>query len=81
MHINKTIAELFGWYGALAIVSAFTLVSFSVVEPDGFIFQFMNLTGALGLIIISVYKKVKQTIILNTFWVVVALVALMKSFL
>lgn len=79
---NKQLfAEVAGWYGAIAILSAYTLVSFAVIEGSGLWFQVLNLTGALGIIAISTYKKVKQTIVLNIFWSIVAIVALVRIFI
>lgn len=75
---KKGIIELAGWYGAIAILSAYALVSFVVIAPQGIIYQLLNLTGALGVIIISIYKNVKQSVVLNIFWAGVALVALLQ---
>lgn len=69
-------AEIAGWYGALAILAAYTLVSFSVISGNGILFQVLNLTGALGILTISLYKKVKQSIVLNIFWGTVAIIAI-----
>lgn len=78
MRINKNLAEIAGWYGAIAIVSAYALVSFSVVKPDGLLFQLLNLTGALGIITISAAKNVTQSVVLNLFWAAIALIALIN---
>lgn len=69
-------AEIAGWYGAIAILVAYTLVSFKIIPGDGLLFQLLNLTGALGILTISIYKKVKQSIVLNIFWGTVAIVAI-----
>ena len=70
-------AEIAGWYGALAILAAYTLVSFNMVASDGLAFQLLNLTGALGVLVISLYKKVGQSVVLNIFWAGVALIAIL----
>lgn len=71
-------AEAAGWYGTLAIVLAYILVSFDVVPAGGGAYQFLNLTGALGIIAISAAKKVRQPLILNIFWAGIATVALVR---
>ena len=76
MTINQRFAEIVGWYGTAAIVIAYILVSFKVVPANGVIYQLLNLTGALGIVTISVVKKVKQSAILNIFWALIAAVAL-----
>jgi len=73
---KQLFAEIAGWYGAIAILAAYTLVSFKVIPGDGLFFQLLNLTGALGILTISIYKKVKQSIVLNIFWGAVAIIAI-----
>lgn len=78
---KQLIAESIGWYGTLAVLSAYVLVTFNVIQSTGLIFQLLNLTGALGIIVIATYKKVKQTIVLNIFWGMIALIALINIFI
>lgn len=73
---KQLLAEIAGWYGAVAILSAYALVSFSIISGNGLLFQLLNLTGALGILTISLYKHVKQSIVLNIFWGAVAVVAI-----
>lgn len=73
---KQLFAESAGWYGAVAILVAYALVSFKIIPGDGLAFQLLNLTGALGILTISLYKKVKQSIVLNIFWGAVAIVAI-----
>lgn len=73
-------AEIAGWYGALAILTGYTLVSFEIISSDTLLFQLLNLTGALGIIAIAAYKKVAQSIVLNIVWSVVAIIAIINIF-
>ena len=78
-HKNKNIpAEVVGWYGIGAILLAYTLVSFEAISASGVIFQLLNLTGAIGVIIIALHKNVMQSVALNIFWAGVAVVALLR---
>ena len=72
------LVEIVGWYGALAILAAFGLVSFGMVPADGIFYQLLNFTGAIGIIVVSAYKHVYQSIALNSIWGVIALVALIR---
>lgn len=74
---KRKIAEVLGWYGATAIVAAYALVSFKLLSADGWLFQLLNLTGALGILTISLVKKVRQSVVLNLFWASIAVVALL----
>lgn len=58
-------AEIAGWYGIGAIILAYGLVSFNLVEADSLFYQILNLTGAAGVIAISWIKGVRQPLVLN----------------
>lgn len=71
-------AEMAGWMGALTILTAYILASFDVLSTGSTMFQVLNLVGALGIVVISVYKRVTQSVIVNVFWAAIALVALVR---
>lgn len=75
---KRKIAEVCGWYGIGAILVAYALVSFELISADGLIFQLLNLSGALGIIVISLVKQVRQVIVLNVFWAAIAFAALIR---
>ena len=70
--------ELFGWYGAIAIVAAYALVSFSVLQPTDIIYQLLNGTGALGIVLVSFHKRSYQPGVLNIIWTIIAILAIIK---
>ena len=70
--------ELFGWYGTVAILSAYALLSFKVIKSDSLTYQLLNLTGALGIVAISFVKKVRQPGVLNLVWALIALIAIVS---
>ena len=76
--MNKKIIEVFGWYGTCAIFLAYVLVSFSLISSLSIWYQLLNLTGALGILIISFYKKTYQPGVLNIVWFVIALIAIIN---
>jgi hypothetical protein len=71
-------SEIAGWYGMGAIALAYMLVSFNVVQAGGAAYQLLNLSGSVGILIISVVKRLRQTLVLNIFWSTIALLALIK---
>jgi hypothetical protein len=71
----------FGWYGVIAILLAYILVSFSVLKSNSFGYQILNLTGALGIILEAVSKKDAQPAVLNTVWALIALIAIISLIL
>ena len=78
---KQLFAEIAGWYGTAAILAAYALTSFNVISGHGLIFQILNLTGALGIIVIAAYKKVAQSVVLNIVWLIVALIAIVTIFI
>ncbi len=70
--------EVLGWYGAVAIVVAYALISFSVLSSDSIWYQVLNGTGAVGIVLISLHKRAYQPAVLNCIWTLIALAAIMK---
>lgn len=76
--MKKKLAELAGWYGTAAIVAAYALVSFEIISAAESLYQVLNLTGAIGIIIIAAVKGVMQSVVLNIFWAAIAIAALVR---
>jgi hypothetical protein len=74
--MKKQTISLIGWYGVLAILAAYVLVTFNLVAAKSYWYQLLNLTGALGLIIEAFSKKDVQPVALNAVWAVVAIIGL-----
>lgn len=75
---RSLIGEIIGWYGTVAIVAAFALVSFSFIQPTSLVYQILNGTGALGIVYISFLRKAYQPAVLNIIWTLIAVVAILK---
>ena len=70
--VSKTL-EVIGWYGPLAFIVGFALVSFGVIDGRSYAFQLLNLTGGISLALISFAKKAYQPAVLN---VILSLIAI-----
>ena len=77
----KKLIELYGWYGMAAIVLAYALASFSVIEATSLTFQILNATGAFGIVLVSISKKAYQPGVLNIIWTLVAVAAIARNLL
>jgi hypothetical protein len=75
---TRKIVNLIGWYGAIATLTAYFLVSFEIVGPKNLTYQILNLSGAIGLGIICDYKKTFQPLFVNTIWAIIALVSIIN---
>ena len=78
--MNKIINEIIGWYGAVAVLVAYALISLDIISTSNFSFYILNSTGALGLMYISLKKKVYQPAVLYIIWTIIGLVGLIRLF-
>ncbi|WP_415719782.1 CBU_0592 family membrane protein [Maridesulfovibrio sp.] len=77
--IKLLLVETLGWYGTIAIILAYILVSFGMLDSKEPAYQILNLSGAVGIISISLHKKAYQPAVLNIIWAAIALVAIVKA--
>lgn len=71
-------AEVAGWYGTLAIVGAYALSSFGALAAGDAAYQWLNLTGGLGVAWVCWRKRTWQAFWLEAVWVAIAAVALLR---
>lgn len=74
--LDLIIVEIAGWAGAGLILGAYFLVSTNRVQGQSFGYQWMNLFGALGLIINGGYHGAAPVLGLNLIWFGIGAVAL-----
>ena len=68
--------EILGWVGSIEVVAAYALNSYQKIKSDSLTFQLLNLSGAIFLIINSVYKEAYPFTFINSVWSVIAIVAI-----
>ena len=68
--------EILGWIGSVEVIVAYALNSYQKIKSDSLAFQLLNLTGALFLIINSIYKEAYPFTFINTVWSIIAMVAI-----
>jgi predicted membrane metal-binding protein len=78
---NKTgewITEVLGWYGVIAILLAYALLSLDFVESQSLSYQMLNLTGAIGVMIDAIADHDAQPVVLNVIWAAIAVLAIVR---
>jgi hypothetical protein len=70
--------EILGWYGLIAVVIAYGSVSLNFVSPNTYVYQFLNLSGSVGLGLVAFVKRAYQNGVLNVVWGAIAVVALIR---
>lgn len=68
--------DILGWIGSVEVIAAYGLNSYQKIKSDSLIFQLLNLTGAIFLIINSIYKEAYPFTFINTVWSIIAIVAI-----
>lgn len=76
--MKQKLIEILGWYGTVAIVGAYALSSFGILKSSDLIYQLFNLTGAIGVAIISFTKKAYQPGVLNIIWTIITFIAIAR---
>ncbi len=77
---NSIWKEIVGWYGVIAILLAYVLSTFMVIQANSLGHQLLNLTGSIGIIVSAISKKDYQPVVLNVVWGLVALISLLTLF-
>lgn len=77
---KKILFQAFWWYGTCAIIAAYYMVSFGILDVQSISYQILNITGALWIVIISYIKSAYQPMTLNLVWFVIGVIALVKLF-
>lgn len=75
---KSKIAEIAGWYGMIAILVSFTLISFGFFKATSLGYQFLNLTGAIGIAWNAYEQKASPSVVLNLIYGLVAAFALIQ---
>ncbi|MBP7785729.1 hypothetical protein KA062_00540 [Patescibacteria group bacterium] len=79
--MNNKVMEIVGWYGTLAILAAYALSNFNIISTQTLLYQSLNVTGALGIVLISIKRKTYQPAVLNMIWAAIGMVILLKILL
>lgn len=72
------LVDVAGWIGAMALLTAYALVSGGRVHGRGPAFQALNLVGAVGLLANGMWHGAWPSAALNAVWLVVGLIAVSR---
>lgn len=68
-----------GWIGMVLILIAYYLVSTRRVTGDSYMYQTLNLLGAIGLVSNTLVQQAWPAMVLNIVWVVIAIYAIFTA--
>lgn len=72
------LTEFCGWYGVFALILAYALASFGIIVASGIVYQLLNLSGAIGLMIVAMSKRVAQSVFINIIWIIIGIIVITK---
>ena len=75
---RRTVTELVGWYGFVAILGAYAAVNLGYLAVHAGLYQFLNVTGAAAFIVDSWPDRNWQVVALNIIWIGIAVIALTR---
>lgn len=75
---KKYIIEILGWAGSLALVVAYSLTSYGILEGKSMEYQLLNLFGSLTLMYYTYVKKAYPNTVLNLIWTIIGISAIVK---
>lgn len=68
--------DIIGWIGSIEVITAFALINARKITSRSILYQWLNLTGALFLIINTVYYGAYPSTFINIVWVGIAVYGL-----
>jgi len=74
----KLLVEIIGWIGAVEVIIAYAFNSNGRLKSDSLVFQLLNLTGAIFLILNTWYNESYPSMVINIIWTGIALSALIR---
>lgn len=80
MIYRKYFIESIGWIGAVFSLLAYSLNSLNYILSQSTAYLLMNIIGCFFLIIYTYFKKAYANSILNSIWLVMTIVALIKVY-
>ena len=77
LFIGKNISLSLGWIGSFSYLFAYALLSINKLKSHQPIYHILNIIGALGLTINAIFIQDYPNVIVNVFWGMIALMAIL----
>ena len=77
----ELLIEIGGWIGTAALLLAYGLVSTRRLAGDSTPYQALNLVGGVLVLVNSFYHGAMPSVVVNAFWIAIAVFALSRVFL
>jgi hypothetical protein len=72
------LSEIVGWYGAVAILAAYALLTTRRLSANATSYQWLNFTGSVGLIVNAAWNGAFPSVFLNFIWLAITAYAFLR---
>jgi hypothetical protein len=76
--MKRVAIETVGWYGMVAILVAYMLISFGFLKATQAPYQLISGTGSIGILLNASYHRAWPSVALNCLWTLIATIVLIK---
>lgn len=75
---RQLLLSVLGWYGVVAIVGGYALLSAGILRGDGYMYHVLNLTGTFGVAAEAYSKRDMPPTALNVIMGLIAMFAIIR---
>jgi hypothetical protein len=75
--IGNGFSLMLGWIGSFAYLLAYLLLSLNKLKSDQKAYHILNIVGALGLTVNAIFIQDYPNVLVNIFWGLIALMAIL----
>jgi hypothetical protein len=72
----KWVIDIIGWIGSIELVVAYFMVSYQRMKANSLLYQWLNLSGSIFLLINTAYYGAFPSSFVNVIWILIAVSAL-----
>lgn len=76
---RERIINIVGWYGVIAVLTAYAFTSALVLAPNSVWYQILNFTGSISIAIETWHRRDYQPFWLNIIWAIIAIAAMLNA--
>ena len=77
---EKTIIDIIGWAGSVSVLIAYGLLSTHKLTAKSKLYQWLNITGSICLIVNTIFYSAYPSAFVNIVWLLIAIFALINIF-
>ena len=74
------IPDIIGIFGVTLILMSYALFQFEKIDPQGFLYSFLNLIGAFLILYSLFYSWNLASVIIEIFWILISIYGIWKYF-